>query len=71
MTTLPTHNTHKMQPLDRTFFKSLQSYYYTACEECVLSNSGKKIKTKNIGCIFATAYNNTLNITLNITHTYK
>lgn len=28
---LPAHTTHILQPLDRSFFKSLKAYYYTAC----------------------------------------
>ena len=32
MITLPPHTTHKLQPLDRTFFKSLKSAYNRAAD---------------------------------------
>jgi hypothetical protein len=28
----PIHSTHYLQPLDRNFFKSLEHYFYEACQ---------------------------------------
>ena len=43
MITLPPRCTHRMQPLYRTFFKSLKSNYNLATDSWMVLNSGKKI----------------------------
>ncbi|ESO12106.1 hypothetical protein HELRODRAFT_158531 [Helobdella robusta] len=34
MLTFPPHYTHKLQPLDKTYFKSLKGAYNVACDNC-------------------------------------
>ena len=43
MITLPPHATHKMQPLDRTFFKSLKVNYNRAADSGMTSDPGQRI----------------------------
>ena len=43
MITLPSHCTHKMQPLDETFFKSLKRNYNVAANNLMVSNTGIRI----------------------------
>ncbi|XP_065656743.1 uncharacterized protein LOC136082093 [Hydra vulgaris] len=59
--TLPPHCTHKMQPLDCTFFKPLKVGYNTA-SNWMLSHQGCRISFFNMAGIFATAFNFTANI---------
>ena len=54
--TLPPNSTHKMQPLDRTFFKSLNSAYNRAADSWMVSNPGKKISLCDIVSIFGKAF---------------
>ncbi|XP_065673952.1 uncharacterized protein LOC136090904 [Hydra vulgaris] len=60
--TLPPHCTHKMQPSDRTFFKSLKVGYNTAASNWMLSHQGRRISFFEMAGIFATAFNFTANI---------
>ena len=60
--TLPPHCTHKMQPLDCTFFKPLKVGYNTAASNWMLSHQGRRISFFEMAGIFATAYNFTANI---------
>ena len=60
--TLPPHCTHKMQPLDRTFFKPLKVGYNTAASNWMLLHQGPRISFFDTAGIFATAYNFTANI---------
>lgn len=53
---LPAHTTHKLQPLDRAFFKSLKSYYNQACSSWLRNNPGQVIKQSNVSEIFGQAY---------------
>ena len=41
MLSLPPHTTHKAQPLDKTFFKPLQTYYDQAVEKWLRVNVGR------------------------------
>ena len=54
---LPPHASHRMQPLDRTFFKSLKSSYSKAVNNWMLSNRGRRLTQFDIIPLFATAYN--------------
>ncbi|XP_047144600.1 uncharacterized protein LOC124818118 [Hydra vulgaris] len=60
--TLPPHCTHKMQPLDCTFFKPLKVGYNTAASNWMLSHQGRRISFFDMAGIFTTAYNFTANI---------
>ncbi|XP_050306272.1 uncharacterized protein LOC126743286 [Anthonomus grandis grandis] len=39
----PSHTTHWLQPLDRSFFKSLNAYWAQTCQNWVHSNPGRKL----------------------------
>lgn len=54
---LPSHTTHRLQPLDRSFFKPLKAYYNEACNNFVHRTVGERKITKfNFGSIFKTAW---------------
>jgi hypothetical protein len=53
---LPPHSTHKMQPLDRTVFKSLKSAYNSAADSWMSGNCGKRISFFNMAGIFGQAF---------------
>ncbi|XP_064614387.1 uncharacterized protein LOC135478053 [Liolophura sinensis] len=54
--TLPPHNIHKMQPLDRTYFKSLKTAYNAAADSWMVANPGKRISFFDIAGIFGKAF---------------
>ena len=60
--TLPPHCTHKMQPLDKTFFKPLKTAYNAAADTWMVAHRGKKISFYEIAEIFAVAYNRTATV---------
>ena len=53
---LPPHTTHKTQPLDRAFFKPLQTFYDQAAEKWLRTNPGRSITCYQIGRLFGEAY---------------
>ncbi|KAK6178837.1 hypothetical protein SNE40_011332 [Patella caerulea] len=46
--TLPPHSTHKMQPLDRSYFKSFKSPYNSAADEWMLENPGIRLSVHEV-----------------------
>jgi len=54
--TLPPHCTHRMQPLDRSYFKSLKSGYNTASDGWMVAHPGKRISFYDMAGIFGTAF---------------
>ena len=54
--TLPPHCTHRMQPLDRTYFKSLKSGYNAAADSWMVSHPGRRITFYDMAGIFGTAF---------------
>ena len=52
----PPHTTHKLQPLDVSFFKPLQTYYGQAQETWLRSNPGRTITPFQICHLFNIAY---------------
>lgn len=59
---LPPHVSHKMQPLDLTFFSSLKMAYNRECELYMANHPGKRITQYEVGELFTNAYNKTANI---------
>ena len=54
---LPSHTTHRLQPLDRSFFKPLKSYYNEACNNFIHRSAGeRKINKLNFGLLFKSAW---------------
>ena len=54
--TLPPHCTHKMQPLDRTYFKALKSSYNAAADSWMVRNPGMRITFFHMAEIFGIAF---------------
>lgn len=54
--TLPSHCTHKLQPLDRTFFKSFKSNYNRAADNWMISNPGMRITAFNVSELIGSSY---------------
>ena len=53
---LPPHTTHKLQPLDRGFFKPLKTFFNQACMRWMRNHSGRRIQIENLGKIFNEVY---------------
>lgn len=56
MITIPPHCSHKMQPLDRTFFKSFKAKYNTAADNWMTSHPGQRIDIYAVCGLFDKAY---------------
>ncbi|XP_074033050.1 uncharacterized protein isoform X1 [Leptinotarsa decemlineata] len=52
----PSHTTQFLQPLDRSFFKSLKSHYNSVCNTFVKTNPTKKINRLSFGKLFDDAW---------------
>ncbi|XP_065648131.1 uncharacterized protein LOC124808740 isoform X2 [Hydra vulgaris] len=53
---LPSHCTHKMQPLDISFFKSLSSRYNSVVQSWHRQHRGRPVTEAEFGNLFSTAY---------------
>ncbi|KAK3891928.1 hypothetical protein Pcinc_004234 [Petrolisthes cinctipes] len=60
--TLPPHCTHKLQPLDVAYFKSLKASYNRAVDNWMLVNAGKRVTQYNVAELCATAFTKTATI---------
>ncbi|XP_065642749.1 uncharacterized protein LOC136074370 [Hydra vulgaris] len=47
--TLPPHTSHKLQPLDRSFFKPIKTFYNIECGSWLREHPGRKITTDQLG----------------------
>ena len=57
MICLPSHTTHRLQPLDRSFFKPLKNYYNNECNTFIRNTQGdRKINKLSFGRIFRAAW---------------
>ena len=56
MVGLPPHTSHRLQPLDVSFFGPLKTYYSQACDNFIVTHPGQTITDKNIGELLSTAY---------------
>ena len=54
---LPAHASHHMQPLDRTFFRSVKAGYLKAVSNWLLANRSNRLTQYDIVQIFGTVYN--------------
>ncbi|KAB0804364.1 hypothetical protein PPYR_01334 [Photinus pyralis] len=54
---LPPHTSHRLQPLDVTFFSSLKGAYSQECDQYMKSNHFVQIVVTKIAELFAKAYN--------------
>jgi len=62
MITFPPHCTHKLQPLDLSFFKALKSSYNVAAGNWMSSNPGRRISFFEMAGIFSAAYSKSASI---------
>ena len=53
--TLPSHCSHKLQPLDRVVFGAFKRFYNSACNEWMMDHPGKPITIYNIAAIAGVA----------------
>lgn len=60
--TLPPHSSHRLQPLDITFFSSLKAGFNKECENFLRSHHHAKITPYDIATIFNNAYIRVANI---------
>ena len=56
MITLPPHTSHRLQPLDVTFFGPLKTFYNREIDHWMLRNPGKRVSDYDIVDIFRPAY---------------
>lgn len=54
--TIPPHSSHKLQPLDRCFFKTLKTYFAEASNNWLVSNPGRVITQFQMSELFGVAY---------------
>ena len=52
----PPHTTHKLQPLDVSFFFPLKQAYNSECDKWMLANAGQRITFFDMGGLFGKAY---------------
>ncbi|KAJ8953513.1 hypothetical protein NQ318_023636 [Aromia moschata] len=53
---LPGHTTHRLQSLDRSFFKPMEVYYCQAAEKWLRSNPGRVITQYHVAGLINEAY---------------
>ena len=53
---LPPHTSHKLQPLDRSFFKPLKAAFNSACSSWLRNHPGRRIAVDQLGELFTAAY---------------
>jgi hypothetical protein len=56
MICLPPHTTHRMQPLDRTFYGPLKQNYNAECDKWMVHNAGCRISQYDQASLFGSAY---------------
>ena len=56
MLSLPPHTSHKLQPLDRTFFKSLKAAFSVSYASWMRSHPAWRITVHTLGELFTAAY---------------
>lgn len=54
--TIPPHSSHRIQPLDRCYFKALKTFYATECDRWLTNNPGRNITHFQIARILGRAY---------------
>jgi len=57
MLSLPSHTTHRMQPLDIAFFRPLSSYYGQEADKWIRHNPGRSLTHFQVCQLFGRAYN--------------
>lgn len=62
------HSSHKMQPLDKCFFKPLKEYFSQMCDKWLLNHLGRVITQHQVAELFRQAYDKavTVRIAINV-----
>lgn len=53
---LPSHTTHYLQPLDRSFFKSLKAHFYESCRLWLRNHVGRRITRYQFGELLSASW---------------
>ncbi|XP_030762946.1 uncharacterized protein LOC115887620 [Sitophilus oryzae] len=61
---LPPHASHRLQPLDRSFFAPLKTAYSTEADKWIISNPGKVISLRHVSELFGAAYSRVATISI-------
>ena len=56
MLSMPPHTSHRLQPLDNTFFGPLKVYYNQAIDRWMVNNPGKRVSNYEVCELFGSAY---------------
>ena len=56
MVSIPPHTSHYLQPLDRSFFRSLKTHYYSACNYWVKQHPERSITKLQFGMLLSQAW---------------
>ena len=56
MISFPPHTTHKLQPLDKTYFGPLKQYYGQPCDRWMVNHPGKRSCFYAIAALFGEAF---------------
>lgn len=62
MVFLPLNNSHRIQPLDCFFFKTLKFLYYQACERWLINNPGRVLSKYEVSSLFDEAYQKSVRV---------
>lgn len=62
MLSLPAHTSHKLQPLDVSFFKPLKTFYTDEMEKWLRDHPGRTVTTFQISMLFGRAYSRAASI---------
>ena len=61
---LPPHSTHVLQPLDKSFFKSMKVNFQEACRKFMQQHPGRAITRSDFPELFTYSYNKSANATI-------
>ena len=56
MLSIPPHKSHRLQPLDKTFFGPLKTFYNREIDKWLVSNPGKRVNNLELSELFCHAY---------------
>ena len=56
MLSIPPHTSHRLQPLDKTFFGPLKPFYNREIDKWLVSNLGKRVNNWELSELFCHAY---------------
>lgn len=63
---IPPHTSHRLQPLDVSFFGPLKKAYHRECDLYMKQSGNKTIRADDFACLFNKAYSNVANVSKGI-----